>query len=97
LTVPGDDIIGYHVHLLPPPAEKLDGLTVEPYAVKFATKEEATEYKRLKQSQGWIASVQAIMLAPQVRGKMRKKGQTRCAPPGFSRDWRLHPTTKDGE
>jgi hypothetical protein len=89
MSLPGDDIVGYRVHLMPN-EEKLTGAKKEPYAVDFKTKDEADTYKRQKQAEGWIANTSPFYLSPQVRGKMRKKGHGRTAPPGFNADWRLH-------
>ncbi len=91
-----DDPIGWRVHLLPPPRDKLDGVRTKPYQVEFKTQDEATAYKRLKQAQGWVASVSPVFLSPQIRGKLRKKSQGRCAPPDFNHDWRLTGSTVRG-
>jgi hypothetical protein len=94
---PGDQVIGYRVHLLPPPPERVNGFTADPYSVDFKTKEEADNYKRQKQSEGWIANTSPVFLSPSVRGKKRKVLQQRTAPPKFNSDWRLHSTPpKDG-
>lgn len=96
MTALGDDPIGWRVHLLPPPRERLDGFKDEPYQVEFKTQDEATAYKRLKQAQGWVASVSPLFLSPQIRGKLPKKSQGRCAPPGFNDEWRLTGSTVRG-
>jgi hypothetical protein len=96
MNLPGDGPIGWRVHLLMP-RDKIDGYPSEPYQVDFKTKEEADRYKRQKQAEGWVANTMPVFLAPQVRGKARKKLQGRTAPPDFNHDWRLHSTPlKDG-
>lgn len=85
----GDEPVGFKVSLLPPPPEGVSSVQPAPYEVVFKTKVEADTYKREKQAAGWVACVTPVFLAPQISGKMRKKHQVRCAPPGFSKDWRL--------
>lgn len=89
MTLPGDDIVGYRVHLLWP-QESVSSVPSEPYQVDFKTKQEADSYKREKQGEGWIANTSPVYLAPQVRGKMRKMKQGRTAPPKFNQNWTLH-------
>ena len=83
-----DEPTGWRCHLMLS-REKVTGEVFEPYQVDFMTKNEAILYKKTKQVEGWIATVTPIFLSPQQRGKLRKKGQIRTAPPGFNRDWRL--------
>ena len=86
-----DDPVGWQVTLLQPQPEKLTGTeNREPYHVSCKTKQEADDYKRLKQSQGWVASVTPVFLLPQQRGKLRNKRQQQLAPPDRNHDWRLH-------
>jgi hypothetical protein len=62
---------------------------IEPYEVNFAGKDQAVEYKRLMQADGWVANAVPVFVTPELRDKARKKSQGRTAPPGFNKDWRL--------
>lgn len=55
-----------------------------------ASRDEAITYRDELKANGYIATVTPVFLSPQVRGKVRAKGQERTAPRKFNADWRLH-------
>lgn len=71
------------------PTPKITGIKDATEIASFDTADKAQTYKRVLQSQGWVATVTPVFLSPQKRGQIRVKAQPRAALEAFNKDWRL--------
>jgi hypothetical protein len=71
------------------PTPKITGIKDATEESSFNTADKAHAYKRVLQSQGWVASVTPVFLGPRNRLEVRKKTQTRAVPKSFNEDWKL--------